>query len=304
MEVSGEEEAMIKGKPELKFIIAMFIFGSIGLFIRAINMPSSVIVLMRAIIGSLFLTSIMFIRKQPINRKSIFDNLLILALSGLVLGAGWAFLFEAYRYTMVSTATLIYYCAPIIVFLLSPVIFKESLTWSKMLGIVAAIIGMVIINGFGIGGSNPYLGLICGIVSALLYAMLMILNKLIKNLSGLESTLAQLIIAAFVMTFYVLLSHESNWSFSGGWEIFLLITVGILHTGIACYLYFSSMQKLPGQTIAVLSYIDPVSALFFSAIFLSERLSLFQILGGILILGGTAFSQLYQAKKHVNRNNE
>lgn len=284
---------MIKGKSQLKFIIAMLIFGSIGLFVRAINMPSSVIVLMRTIIGSLFLTLVILIRKQPINKKSIIDNLPILALSGLVLGAGWVFLFEAYRYTMVSTATLLYYCAPIIIFLLSPAIFKEPLTWSKVLGIAAAIIGMVIINGFGIGGSNPYLGLICGTVSALLYAALMILNKFIKNLSGLESTLAQLIIAGFVMTFYVLLSHESKWSFSSGLEIFLLMTVGILHTGIACYLYFSSMQKLPGQTIAVLSYIDPVSALFFSAIFLNERLSLFQILGALLILGGTAFSQLF-----------
>lgn len=289
---------MVKGKSQLQFIIAMLIFGSIGLFVKAINMPSSVIVLMRTIIGSLFLALVILIRKQPINREAILNNLPVLVLAGVVLGTGWAFLFEAYRYTTVSAATLLYYCAPIVVFLLSPAIFKESLTWSKMLGIASAIIGMVIVNGLGIGGSNPYLGLICGIVSALLYAALMILNKFIKNLSGLESTLAQLIIAAFTMTFYVLLSHESKWSFSSRLEIFLLVTVGIVHTGIACYLYFSSMQKLPGQTIAVLSYIDPVSALFFSAIFLNERLTLFQILGALLILGGTAFSQLYQAKQN------
>lgn len=289
---------MVKGKSQLQFIIAMLIFGSIGLFVKAINMPSSVIVLMRTIIGSLFLALVILIRKQPINREAILNNLPVLVLAGVVLGTGWAFLFEAYRYTTVSAATLLYYCAPIVVFLLSPAIFKESLTWSKMLGIASAIIGMVIVNGLGIGGSNPYLGLICGIVSALLYAALMILNKFIKNLSGLESTLAQLIIAAFTMTFYVLLSHESKWSFNSRLEIFLLVTVGIVHTGIACYLYFSSMQKLPGQTIAVLSYIDPVSALFFSAIFLNERLTLFQILGALLILGSTAFSQLYQAKQN------
>ena len=285
--------------PQLKFIIAMLIFGSLGLFVRAINMPSSVIVLMRTIIGSLFLALVILIRKRPINRKLILSNFPILALSGLVLGAGWVFLFETYRYTTVSTATLLYYCAPIIVFLLSPVIFKERLTWNKTLGIVAAIIGMSIVNGFGLGGSNPYLGLICGAFSALLYAMLMILNKFIKNLSGLESTLAQLIIAAFVMTFYVLFSHEYTWPFSNGLEIFLLMTLGILHTGIACYLYFSSMRELPGQTIALLSYIDPVSALFFSATFLDERLSFPQIVGALLILGGTAFSQLYQAKQRA-----
>lgn len=289
----------MKVKSQFKFIISMFIFGSIGLFVKAINMPSSIIVLMRAIIGSLFLALVVTIRKQPINRKSIVNNLPILALSGLIMGAGWVFLFESYRYTTVSAATLLYYCAPIIVFLLSSIIFKEPLTWSKILGIVAAIIGMVIVNGFGIGGSNPYLGLIFGIVAALLYAALMILNKFIKNLSGLESTLVQLIVAAFVMIVYVLLRHEVKWSFSSGLEIFLLIVLGVLHTGIACYLYFSSMQELPGQTIAMLSYIDPVSALLFSAIFLNERLSLLQILGTFLILGGTAFSQLYPSKQYA-----
>lgn len=284
---------MMKEKSEFKFIISMLIFGSIGLFVKAINMPSSVIVLMRAIIGSLFLILVIITRKQFINRKKILNNLPVLMLSGFVLGAGWVFLFEAYRYTTVSGATLLYYCAPIIVFLLSPILFKESLTWSKIVGIVVAIIGMLIVNGLGIGGSNPYLGLICRVLSALFYATLMILNKFIKNLSGLESTLVQLMIASFVMTVYVLLRHENKWSFNSGMEMFLLITVGILHTGVACYLYFSSIQKLPGQTIAVLSYIDPVSALFFSALFLGERLSLLQILGAFLVLGGTAFSQFY-----------
>ena len=284
---------MMKEKSEFKFIISMLIFGSMGLFVKAINRPSSVIVLMRAIIGSLFLILVIITRKQFINRKKILNNLPVLMLSGFVLGAGWVFLFEAYRYTTVSGATLLYYCAPIIVFLLSPILFKESLTWSKIVGIVVAIIGMLIVNGLGIGGSNPYLGLICGVLSALFYATLMILNKFIKNLSGLESTLVQLMIASFVMTVYVLLRHENKWSFNSGMEMFLLITVGILHTGVACYLYFSSIQKLPGQTIAVLSYIDPVSALFFSALFLGERLSLLQILGAFLVLGGTAFSQFY-----------
>jgi drug/metabolite transporter (DMT)-like permease len=292
---------MTTGKAQLKFIISMLIFGSIGLFVKAINIPSSVIVLMRAIIGSLFLAIVFVVRKQPLNRKAVLNNLPILGLSGLVLGTNWAFLFEAYRYTTVSAATLLYYSAPVVVFLLSFIIFKEKVGWSKIAGIAAAVIGMIIVNGVGLGGSNPRLGLICGVISALLYAALMLLNKFIKNLSGLESTLAQLIIAAFVMMLYVLLRKENIWSFESGLEIFLLIAVGILHTGIGCYLYFSSMQELSGQTIAVLSYIDPVSALFFSAMFLSERLSAMQMLGALLILGGTAFSQLYKQNSARNK---
>lgn len=287
---------MRRKKPQLYFIISMLIFGSIGLFVKKISMASWLIVLMRTIIGSIFLIFVLIIGKQPINKASIKNNFSILLLSGLVLGAGWVSLFETYNHTTVSTATLIYYSAPIIVFLLSPVVFKESLNLSKTIGIMAAIIGMILVNGFGIEGSNSHLGLIYGIISALLYATLMILKKFIKDLSGLESTLAQLIIAALVMIIYALYKNEINWSFNNRMEIFSLLILGIFHTGIACYLYFSSMKKLPGQTVAILSYIDPVSALFFSAIFLNERLAPIQILGAFLILGGTAFSQLYPSK--------
>lgn len=287
---------MTKKKSQLKFIIAMLIFGSIGLFVKAINLPSDVIVLMRTIVGSIFIALVMLIGKQRVNKKGIISNLPVLILSGLVLGGNWAFLFEAYKYTTVSAATLIYYCAPIIVFLLSPIIFKEKLTVGKIVGVIMAIIGMAIVNGIGIGGSNPSLGLICGIVSAVFYATLMIVNKFIKDLSGLEITLSQLIVAAIVMLTYVLIVNKGMFSFGSSKEIALLVTVGIVHTGIACYLYFSSMQSLPSQSIAMLSYIDPVSALLFSGVFLGERLSVLQLLGAILILGGTAFSQIYKRK--------
>ena len=83
----------------------------------------------------------------------------------------------------------------------------------------------------------------------------------------------------------------------------LVVTIGILHTGVACYLYFSSMQKLPGQTIAIMSYIDPASALIFSAVFLQERLAVLQIIGAFLILGGTAFSQLFQFRQQTSEHN-
>lgn len=297
-----EGTAMVKGKAQLMFIIAMLIFGSIGLFIKAISLPSAVIVLIRTVIGSLFLFAVLLLRQQPINIKNILPNLPILAASGFVLGGSWAFLFEAYQYTTVSAATLIYYCAPIVVLLLSPIVLKEKLTLGKTAGIGAAVLGMVIVNGMGIGGANPALGLTCGIVSAFLYAALMMLNKFIRNLSGLESTLSQLVIAALVMTIYVLLTHEGIGGFISRSDMFLLVTVGLFHTGIACYLYFSSLQELSGQTIALLSYIDPVSALLFSAVLLNEKLMAIQLVGALLILIGTAFGQLYQADKHVKNN--
>ncbi|WP_312641486.1 DMT family transporter [Hydrogenoanaerobacterium sp.] len=290
---------MMKKSPELKLTIAMLIFGSIGIFVKNITLPSTVIVLWRTIIGSIFLATVLLLRKQPIDRKGIRKNLPQLMVAGTVLGGGWAFLFEAYRHATVSAATLLYYSAPIVVFLLSSILFKEKITCSKAVGIAAAIIGMMIINGTSVNGADSSLGVIYGLTAALLYATLMIVNKFIKGLSGLESTFIQLLISSFVMAVYVIVTTGSILHIPAGNDLLLVVVVGILHTGIACYLYFSSMQELPGQTISVMSYIDPSSALIFSAIFLHERLSALQIVGGLLILGGTAFNQLFNADRAV-----
>ena len=274
-----------------KFIMAMLIFGSIGIFAKNIQLPSPAIVQWRTIIGSIFLLFVFIVRKKKIDIVGIKDNLPILIGAGIVLGGGWAFLFEAYSHTSVGMATMAYYCAPIGVFFLSPIIFKEKVSARQIGGIAMAILGMVIVNTLGAGGEVFSLGVVYGLISALFYAALMIINKFIRGLSGVESTWVQLMIAAVVMTTYVFMTTGQMVHLPRGNDVWLVLMVGVLHTGVACNLYFSAMQKLPGQSISILSYIDPASALLFAFFFLGERLSVYQILGAALIFGGTLFSQ-------------
>lgn len=285
---------MKKIKAEFKIIIAMLIFGSIGIFVKLINLPSVEVVLLRTVIGSTFIGSILLFTKQALDFKAIKQNLKVLLIAGVVLGGNWMFLFEAYQYSSVGIATLIHYSAPALVFILSPIVLKEKLTSQKVIGIMATIIGMLIINGINGSGQGISLGIIYGIISASLYACIMILNKFIEDLSGLETTFIQLFIAGIVMAVYTFVTMRSSFIIPRGSDLIMVVIVGVVHTEIACYLYFSSMRELPGQTIAIMSYIDPASTLIFSAIFLQERLTLFQVFGALLILGGTAFSQLYK----------
>jgi RarD protein len=285
-------------KSYIKLITALLIFGSIGLFVREIPLASGEIVLARTSVGSVFLIIILLFKRQKNNIRVLLQKLPLLIVSGGALGFSWIFLFAAYRYTSVSIATLAYYCAPILVLLLSPLILKEKLTHCKIIGILAAMVGMVLVNGAGASGEAPLKGLICGLMSALLYAVLMLVNKLIKGISGLEITLIQLMIAAIVILPYALYSHKGAWVLPTGRGLVSLIVLCLVHTGFACYLYFSSIQELPGQTIALCSYIDPLSALLFSAVFLNERLTAVQIAGAALILGGAAFGELFKRKAY------
>lgn len=277
-------------------IMAMLIFGSVGIFVQAIPLRSSEIVAARTILGSLFLCAVLVMRRRKPDWERVKKHLGMLSISGIVMGVNWMFLFSAYQYTSVSVATLLYYCAPVFVLLLSPLLLKEKLTWPKLAGIAAAVIGMVLVNGIQAGGTDPQKGLLYGLLAAVFYAGLILLNKRITDVPAVEKTLVQMVAAAIIMSAYAVFTHSGSWYLPQGTGVLALITLGFVHTGIAYLLYISSMSELSGQTVALSSYIDPASALIFSAVFLQEQLTIVQLLGAALILGGSAFGELYCKK--------
>lgn len=279
---------------KIKLVASMLIFGSIGLFVRNIDMPSSIIALVRGIIGSTFLFIISYAMHRNASFKAIKSNLLPLIISGTAIGFNWIFLFQAYKYTTIAKATLCYYFAPVLVIFLSPFILKEKLNVIKVMCITGAMIGMFLIVGIGSSAAekNQFLGILYGTTAAILYASVIIANKFIKDLSGMESGMIQLGVAAVILLPYVLVTERISIVQLDFKAILLILVVGVIHTGIAYLLYFSAILKLKGQTIAVFSYIDPISAIIMSSVFLGERMTIIQLLGGILILGTTLINEL------------
>lgn len=288
-------------KSELKNITAMLIFGTIGIFVKNINLTSKEIAVLRGIIGSLFLITVMMFSKEKTSFSEIRKNIKILLFSGIGVGLNWIFLFQAYKYTTVSIATLSYYCAPIFVTLLSPIVLKEKLSFVKIICICGAMFGMVCIVGNSSADSENYnhiLGVAYGLSAAVFYASVVLMNKFIKNLRGIETTVTQLVLASIVLIPYVIFTTGFDFSRMTNISAAYLIILGIVHTGFAYFLYFSSLKELKGQTIAVLSYIDPIFAVIISSIFLGETMSVLQIIGGILILGSTFISENQRVLKN------
>jgi len=286
-------------------ILSMLIFGSIGIFRKYILLPSSMIALARGIIGTLFLLCIILLKRDKIPRDIIKKNLLPIIISGGMIGFNWILLFESYRYTTVAAATLCYYMAPIIVIFLAPIITDEKLSLKKILCSSAAVIGMILVSGVAKQNdtaSNDTKGILFGLGAALLYASIILLNKKIKNVPALWKTTLQLGSAAVVILPYTLLTENlSSLTFSV-YSILMLIFVGILHTGIAYILYFASMEKLKAQTIALFSYIDPITAILLSALLLRENTDIFSIIGAVMILGSTMICELPDISQFFSKN--
>lgn len=285
-------------KYKLGLIISMLIWGSIGIFVRYINFTSSQIALVRAILGSIFLIIFSMISKESLSKEKIKSNLLVLICCGICLGFNWIFLFQAYHYTTVSTATICYYLAPIIVMFLSPFLLKEKLNSVKVSCIVAAMIGMLCIVGIDKGsmGEHNMVGILYGLSAACFYTGVVILNKFLKGISGRDSAIVQLSVSAIFLLPYVIFTEKISLVGVSSQSIILLLVLGVVHTGIAYLLYFTVIQKIESQTVAIYSYVDPISAIFMSAIILNESMSLLQIIGGILILGSTFISEVYSNK--------
>ena len=282
---------------KLRNITAMLIFGTIGLFVKNIELSSSEIALTRGFIGgvTLILATIFF--KKKISFEAIKNNLYLLIFSGLAVGLNWIFLFQGYKYTSISNATLSYYFAPVFVTILAPFVLKEKLTLSKFLCVLMALVGMFCIVGVDrINGGSDLIGIAYGLLAAGFYASVILMNKFLKEIDSIEITVIQLISATITLLPYVLYVEGLGILSVPSVSIPYILILGIVHTGIAYLLYFSSLQGLKGQTIAVLSYIDPVFAIIISAVILKEQLGFLQIIGGVLILGSSFLSEFLNRK--------
>lgn len=289
-------------KANMAFVLSMFIFGTIGIFRRYIPLPSGLIAFSRGLIGMLFLMVFVAVRGIRLSKENIRKNGLKLLLSGAFLGFNWILLFEAYRYTSVAVATLCYYMAPILVVLASPLLFGERLGGRKLLCVVVALAGMVLVSGVvdtGFGGGENAKGVLLGLGAAVLYASVVLMNKKITGISSYEKTIVQLGTAAIVILPYTLLTETVDpqaWSLR---SVLCLLFVGIVHTGVAYALYFGAVSDMKAQTAALFSYLDPVVAILLSALLLGEPMTLWVGIGAVLVLGAALLCEMEPAARQV-----
>ena len=278
-------------RARLGLIISMSIFGTIGIFRRYLPLPSGVIAFARGVIGTLFLLVLVAVMKKGISWAAIRNNLGKLLASGALIGLNWILLFEAYRYTSVATATLCYYMAPIFVIVASPLVLREHLTAKQGICVAVALLGMVAVSGVLEGGRGDLRGILFGLGAALLYATVVVINKTIGEIEAYDKTIVQLGAASVVILPYILLVETVSWTAFTPLVCLVLLVVGILHTGVAYALYFGSMGALKAQSVALLSYLDPIVAIVLSALVLGEWPGPLTWGGAVLVLGAAMVSE-------------
>ena len=283
----------------ITYLLALLLFGSNGVAASAVDLSSQEIVLLRTMIGSGLLIVLFFLSGGRISFHRHGRALMRLAVSGAAMGLSWMLLYEAYDRIGVGVASLLYYCGPVLVMMLSPLVFRERLTAAKLTGFLAVLAGVVLVNGDALGGGGDRLGVLCGLGSAGMYAVMVIFNKKAGKIQGLENAALQLLIS--FLTVAVLVGLRQGYAISVPRESLVpLLMLGLVNTGVGCFLYFTAIGRLPVQTVAVCGYLEPLSAVVFSAVLLGERMLPVQALGAALILGGAAFGELAGQQKKTS----
>lgn len=283
---------------KLKLSLSMLIFGTIGIFVKYIPLPSSTIAMTRGYLGAVVLLAVMLLTGKKIDAWGIKKNLLKLIFSGAAIGVNWILLFEAYNYTSVAVATLCYYMEPVFLIILTPLLLKEKTSLKKIICVPVALFGMVLVSGvLSEGGKVNLSGVVLGLGAAVFYTSVVLINRTFKGISAYDSTLIQLFMAALVITPYNAIVGFGDVSVLDIKALVMLLVVGIVHTGLTYYLYFSSVKSLPGETVAIYSYIDPAFAVLLSVFFLGEPMTVDGAVGAVLILGACLASEIEFKRK-------
>ena len=292
---------MDERKARLQLIFTMLLFGTIGTLSRYIDMPSSVIALGRAFFSVLTIILILALRRQKLDWDDIKRNIGWLTLSSVFMCCNWVCQFEAFKYTTIAVSTLCYYMQPVFYILAAAIVIKEKLSPRKLVCVAVAFCGMIFVSGVLQTGFHisELKGVLFGIAGGFFYAMVVLINKYMKDISTVNTTIMQMALVSLIMLPYSAATGGLAAARVTTVGIICLIVLGALHTGIAYIIYFDAVNKLSAQTVGILSYIDPVEAVLLSAFFLKEPLTIWTIIGAVMILGATAVSELKTDKEAI-----
>lgn len=276
------------------YIFSLVSFGTAGIWVSHIDLPSWDIVLYRSGMGGAFILLVFLLTRQKPAGRAHRRDLGIVFLSGMAQGVSWIFLHMAYREIGAGLGTIAYYCGPIAVMFLSPLLFREKMTWWKASIFLAVVLGMILVNLEALeSGKTPH-GIFTGLMSAVFLAVMLILYKKAHHIGGLEGSLIQIAGCFMVVLLFVFLKEGLPRPVPGSGLPWMVI-LALFNTGVAWCAYYGAVAKLPVQTVSVLGYLEPLSAVIWGVLILGESMSALQAAGALLIIGGAALSEALPA---------
>lgn len=268
--------------------LAVLLFGLAGLFAKWIRLPAIAITFGRVLFSSLALGLYLLLRRQSVRVARPGDRLLLAAAGGILALHWWAFL-QSIQLSSVAIGTITFSSFPLFVTFLEPLLFRQKLERRNVFIALLILIGVLItVPEFSLD-NHVFAGILIGMLSALAYAVLTLINKkLAGSLSGTvtafwEQASAALVLLPLMLTVQVRPTLP---------DLALLLGLGVITTALAHTLFISSLKTLPAQLAGVCSSLETVYGILFALLLLGEIPTLREILGAVIIVGAVIAAQL------------
>ena len=268
--------------------IAVLLFGLAGLFAKWIHLPAIGITFGRVFFSSMALGIYILVRKQSI-RIANGKDLFFLLCAGVILALHWWAFLESIQLSTVAIGTITFASFPLFVTFLEPLLYHQKLKRRNVILAIVILIGVVItIPEFSLE-NHISLGILIGMISALAYAVLTVMNKrIVEKYNSVLMAFYEQATAAVVLLPFVI-SAKLQPSFT---DIALLLFLGVITTALAHTLFISSLKALPAQLAGICSSMETVYGILFAMLFLGEIPSVREITGAVIIIGAVIAAQM------------
>ena len=269
--------------------LAVLLFGLAGLFAKWIRLPALSITFGRVLFSSAALGLYMLVRKQSF-RIPVRKDVLLLICAGAILALHWWSFLASIQLSTVAIGTITFSSFPLFVAFLEPLVFRQKLKKRNVLLAAVILIGVFITIPEFSFENNTFTGILVGLVSALSYAVLTLMNKTFagKYSSTLTAFYEQLTAAVVLLPLVI----RSGGFRPEGADLGLLLFLGIVTTAFAHTLFISCLKDLPAQLAGICSSMETVYGILFAFLFLGEIPALREIAGALIITAAVLLAQL------------
>ena len=272
---------------------AGLIWGTIPLVLRAADGSPLVKVFFRVAVAAVVLLVLTASRGGLAEFRGMRRRTLLrLAGQGVILAVNWLLFIYALDMTKVAVAELLGYTGPVLVAVFAPFVSGERFDRRGVLPLalaLAGIVGILAPQGLRVSSTREMAGALLAFLSALTYATLLLRSKrLMIDVSGQALMLVELATAAVLLLPFAVWMYATGQGPSGAVSYGALITLGVVHTGLAGVLFIGGLRRVRTDHAAVLTYTEPASAVLFAAAFLGEPLTAATLAGGAMVIAGGA----------------
>lgn len=270
----------------LQLVSGLMLIGTVGAAVVATGLDALTIVFWRSVIGAVFLLLWCLVAGLLPDRRITLQSLLVSLVAGVSLVVSWAAFFAGILLTSISTATIVFHIQPFLIVLIGALIWKERISRSQLLWLCLAFLGVALASQIALPTDDVtddgLLGVAILLGGALAYAITAVAGKALTEQRSEITTLIQTL--AGVLIFLPFVDFDQSIALPAwGW----LTVIGVVQTGVAWILIFAAYPRVSTPLIAVLSFINPLTAILSDWLFYGQLISPAQAVGMGLIVTGT-----------------